>query len=548
MNKKNQILFLVCLVFIGLFVFTNYFINESYSYGLMLKISGTKGNRTLSYYDADSGTPISIDTAIKYYGATAYMMMYQDGTVYFYRGKEITKSEYDIGYQGEQADIRARNYGEAAYRVKDTEDVKEAFDDIYGNLRIGKFYLEFSPYEYENTIDWDEVEDYYMTNYGLKDVNQNYYNYSLKGDFEPDRFGSNNKPNSISGEMEINSTNIRITSNEYKVVDDFLNKLIPLMQGDGSDYQKILAAYTYITNTTTYLTDDGFVNDLLASNTSVYDVFINRKSVCIGYSIAFSYLMDKMGIDSYIVDNITKIDQANETFTSVHTYNIVKLEGKFYKIDLTGNIFLSGISSGELSSNNLSLSSSSYNTSNKIKTYSFNYNTITSYLNASKSIKTTTTTTAKKTTTKMVTTSFKTTKGNNTTDDSGMIYIPTSNQNGQNNPQEQTTTNNSGENTTNTSSNESNNGETNTTSETNNSNGEGETTLPLEEENKNEQESSKEPFNLNIVFGFLFVLVIVLYIIYRILRGKKRNINDEDIQLILNKHISIPEQNNDNKE
>ena len=83
---------------------------------------------------------------------------------------------------------------------------------------------------------------------------------------------------------------------------------------------------------------------------------------------------------------------------------------------------------------------------------------------------------------------------------------------------------------------------------TNNSNGEGETTLPLEEENKNEQESSKEPFNLNIVFGFLFVLVIVLYIIYRILRGKKRNINDEDIQLILNKHISIPEQNNDNKE
>ena len=64
-----------------------------------------------------------------------------------------------------------------------------------------------------------------MTNYGLKDVNQNYYNYSLKGDFEPDRFGSNNKPNSISGEMEINSTNIRITSNEYKVVDDFLNKL-----------------------------------------------------------------------------------------------------------------------------------------------------------------------------------------------------------------------------------------------------------------------------------------------------------------------------------
>ena len=479
----------------------------------MLNVTGSKGNHVLKYYDADTNTEVDIDTAIKYYGARAYMAIYKDDYLYFYRGKEISKSEYEKGSVAEEADIRAQNIGDAAYRVKNTAEIKKAFDDIYKKLKIGTFYLEFSTYESSHDINWDEVYAYYKDNYGLNDVRQNYYSYNVKGNFEPDRFMTLDSQNKSNGELEISSKNIRITGNEMNIVNKFLEELLPLMQGDGSDYQKILAAYTYIKSTTSYLTDDGFVNDLLASNTSVYDALINRKSVCIGYSIAFSYLMDKMGIESYIVDQITSVDENKQTFNSVHTYNIVKLDGKFYKVDTTGSIFLAGIGSNDLYNSKLPISTSAYNRSGKSTTYYFDYNKINTILNKAKSTKTTTTAEIRRTSTATKTTSIKTTKGNNTTQkvDDPIPYNPSTNPTNPSNTNEPTTsgTPNSGE--TNTTNNASNNGEgKGKTTKQSNSNGQ-DKVEDIDMTNEEEDKSGG-----NIFLGLIAVFVTGIFIVYKL--------------------------------
>ena len=77
-------------------------------------------------------------------------------------------------------------------------------------------------------------------------------------------------------------------------------------------------------------------------NLIIHDL-INNKTVCIGSATAFSYLMDKLGIESYIVDHIASYDAKNRIYYSSHTYNVVKLDGKYYIVDIKYNNDLSGL-------------------------------------------------------------------------------------------------------------------------------------------------------------------------------------------------------------
>lgn len=387
------------------------FMNKTYSYGAVSYITGEAGSYVLQFMDIDSGTDISCETAQKYYGVMKWQKKRMSGKYYyFYNCKQSTEAKYNDGYPKEIADIRARNKGKAAYRVSNTAEAKAAYDDIYKNHRTGVFSLEFAENE---SIDWNAVETYVLTKYGVTNYKTNYYNYAVKGEWEPIRYGLPDKTGISTGTVEIDMWRMRISGNELQVTENFVNKLLTQLKPNGSDYEKILAAYKYITSTTTYEVDKGF-NNMLDSNTAIYDVFIERQSTCIGYSIAFSYLMDKMGIESYIVDQITTNDPSTETFGSVHTYNVVKLDGKFYKIDLTGNVFLKS-ASGCLSDSKLTIATSAYNTSGKPTTMSFNMNTINGYLSSAKGIKTTTTKKLSSTTTKQITTSVAKTTTKKTT-------------------------------------------------------------------------------------------------------------------------------------
>lgn len=93
------------------------------------------------------------------------------------------------------------------------------------------------------------------------------------------------------------------------------------MPENGSDYEKILCAYETIVSLVDY---DQKADD----NQNIYSVFVNKRSVCAGYSKAFQYLMEQMGIFcTYVTGTVT--DGQN------HAWNLVKCNEDYYYVDVT---------------------------------------------------------------------------------------------------------------------------------------------------------------------------------------------------------------------
>lgn len=90
---------------------------------------------------------------------------------------------------------------------------------------------------------------------------------------------------------------------------------------EDSDYEKILYIYEYIVNTVDYETD-------APDNQNICSVFINKKSVCAGYSRAAQYLLERLGVFCTYVTGVTN-DNEN------HAWNLVKCNGNYYYLDVT---------------------------------------------------------------------------------------------------------------------------------------------------------------------------------------------------------------------
>ena len=94
---------------------------------------------------------------------------------------------------------------------------------------------------------------------------------------------------------------------------------------DLSDYEKMLVFYDKIVDETDYA-----VNDHDQDMTSV---FLDKASVCAGYARAFQYLCKKAGIEcAYIEGTAYGFQDANE---EAHAWNLVKLDDKYYWVDVT---------------------------------------------------------------------------------------------------------------------------------------------------------------------------------------------------------------------
>lgn len=87
----------------------------------------------------------------------------------------------------------------------------------------------------------------------------------------------------------------------------------------GSDYDKIKRVYKWLCDNVEY--------DYSYSDGSIYDALIGGKSVCSGYAGAFQVIMDALGIECYINEGKANGED--------HAWNIVKLDGKYYFVDVT---------------------------------------------------------------------------------------------------------------------------------------------------------------------------------------------------------------------
>ncbi len=107
------------------------------------------------------------------------------------------------------------------------------------------------------------------------------------------------------------------------VADAFLaNYITP----DMSDYDKLLVAHNYLKDTVDYA-------ETWAQNgaNTAWGALVYHEAQCSGYARAYKALCDSMGIECYYV-------HADENaFNPSHQWNIVKLEGQYYIVDVQGD-------------------------------------------------------------------------------------------------------------------------------------------------------------------------------------------------------------------
>lgn len=99
-----------------------------------------------------------------------------------------------------------------------------------------------------------------------------------------------------------------------------------------SDYDKIKYVHDELIRLGVYTKYDA---DNLVYFQSLISIFDTGETVCSGYSYGFKFIMDNLGIDCILTRDVS-----NEDVSKNHIWNMVKLDGIWYNIDLTydGNV------------------------------------------------------------------------------------------------------------------------------------------------------------------------------------------------------------------
>lgn len=117
-------------------------------------------------------------------------------------------------------------------------------------------------------------------------------------------------------DIHINALNkIDITNEQYekalKMINDVADK-----NNYGSDFDKIKRIAQWEVSEFTY-------DESAAYRTDIYNTMTTKKTVCVGYAGVFQLCMERMGIESYMLG------------IPSHSLNVVKLDGKYYFVDVT---------------------------------------------------------------------------------------------------------------------------------------------------------------------------------------------------------------------
>lgn len=111
-----------------------------------------------------------------------------------------------------------------------------------------------------------------------------------------------------------------------KGLEELKGKIISILDGY-NDYEKIKNLHDWMINNLTYDTTYHKANIY-----NIYGALKNGTTVCEGYARSFKYILDGLGIESVLVSG----DATNSNGeTESHAWNYVKLDGKWYAIDLT---------------------------------------------------------------------------------------------------------------------------------------------------------------------------------------------------------------------
>lgn len=105
-----------------------------------------------------------------------------------------------------------------------------------------------------------------------------------------------------------------------KEIDAEVDKIFASITSDMTEYDKVKLFHDVLASTVVY-------DESTSNCRDIYGVFVDKKAICGGFSKAFSYLCSKAGIET-----LTVTGDADGT---PHMWNKVKIDGKWYNIDIT---------------------------------------------------------------------------------------------------------------------------------------------------------------------------------------------------------------------
>jgi len=156
---------------------------------------------------------------------------------------------------------------------------------------------------------FDHPEFFWVTNAGLATVFTwtDGRSYTI---FEPDYIHTGAAKEAMQVEIEA-------------AVDAFLASIDPGL----TEYELVRAVYEYIIMTTTY-------NEESSDNQNIYSVFVNRESVCAGFSKAAQLLLSRLGIFATYVTGVAYVPGVSSA-PIPHAWNLVRVYGEYYYLDVT---------------------------------------------------------------------------------------------------------------------------------------------------------------------------------------------------------------------
>ena len=184
-------------------------------------------------------------------------------------------------------------------------------DYLDGKIEKRETLIEISQYVYENRWDSDDIRnaisDYYLSNPHLFYVENNF------------RIGVD--PSKTRYYLELSYIYSESKTAEMKEeLDSEIKKIIKGIDPNMSDAEKALYVYDYL------IMDCGY--DFSHKSFSAYNCIVEKKAVCQGYALAYKLILDEyLGIDCTVVLS----DSQN------HSWNYIKIDGKWYHADLTGD-------------------------------------------------------------------------------------------------------------------------------------------------------------------------------------------------------------------
>lgn len=232
------------------------------------------------------------------------------------------------------------------------EEMIKNIDDIFASRVSDSYTLEYS-----NDIDINYINKYIRNNYSLKETSTNIYTYEDFINYNRLRFTPTVNNNKYTFEVQFNI----LKDDEYNEVMEF-GRLLKDKYNNLSDSEKVYLVINYIKN-----------NITKSNSTSLYDAIYNN-NINESYVLT-QFMLSNLNIESYITD---RLDSSKK---STRRYNLVKLNDKWYILDIDNDFILVGYETSDFKpdtySNNIIVSKYNY----KLGTYNLDINEIKTLIN-----------------------------------------------------------------------------------------------------------------------------------------------------------------------